>query len=144
MLVVADASVLVPAVIDFGPLGDEVRSRLVELSCGRPLHVLHTLTHIEIVSALRQVAAQDSITSAQAEHAIRRFVQLPTLRHEVTQSMAARIWELRHKVTAYDAAYVALVEWLSAHELDTACLATADRQLANASGLSIPFELFEP
>ena len=144
MLVVADASVLVPALIDFGPLGDQVRARLVELASGRPLHIVHTLTQIEIVSTLQQLAARGSITSTQAEHAIRSFIQLPTLRHDITQSMATRSWELRHSVTAYDAAYVALVEWLAADELEAACLATADTQLANAPGLSIPFEVFEP
>ena len=144
MLVVADASVLVPALIDFGDLGDHIRSRLVELACGRPLHIVHTLTQIEIVSTLHQLAAQDSITSAQAEHAIRSFIQLPTLRHDITRSMVTRSWELRHSVTAYAAAYIALVEWLAADELEAACLATADQQLASATGLSIQFELFEP
>ena len=144
MLVVADASVLVPALIDFSELGAHVRSRLVDLASGRPLHIVHTLTQIEIVSTLQQLAAQDSITNTQAEHAIRSFIQLPTLRHDITRSMATRSWELRHSVTAYDAAYIALVEWLSADGLEAACLATADQQLANAPGLSIQFELFEP
>ena len=39
-----------------------------------------------------------------------------------------RVWELRHNLTAYDAAYVALAEALDA------TLLTRDRRLATASG----------
>jgi predicted nucleic acid-binding protein len=43
-----------------------------------------------------------------------------------------RIWELRHTVSAYDAAYVVVAEAL-------ACpLVTTDRRLAAATGLTIP------
>ena len=47
---------------------------------------------------------------------IRRFEHLPLL---------SRIWELRHNLTAYDAAYVALAEATGAP------LVTADRKLAS-------------
>lgn len=42
--------------------------------------------------------------------------------------LAVRIWELRENLTAYDAAYVALAEALSAP------LVTRDRKLATAPG----------
>ena len=57
--------------------------------------------------------------------------------------MATRIWELRHDLTVYDTAYVALVERLHADERLPTVLATADRRLAAAPGLSIEVRLFE-
>ena len=56
--------------------------------------------------------------------------------------MRQRIWELRHNVTVYDAAYVALVERLQADRREPARLATADNRLAATPGLPIEFELF--
>ena len=50
---------------------------------------------------------------------IRRFEHVPLLN---------RIWELRHNLTAYDAAYVTLAEATGAP------LVTADRRLAEAPG----------
>ena len=50
---------------------------------------------------------------------IRRFEHLPLIR---------RIWDLRHNLTAYDAAYVALAEATGVP------LVTADRRLANTPG----------
>ncbi|MEM9656634.1 MAG: hypothetical protein AAGA65_31460 [Actinomycetota bacterium] len=66
------------------------------------------------------------------------FIQLPAKRRSVTQSMARRIWELRKNVTAYDAAYVALVERLMSEERRSdVVLATLDHRLAAAPGLSV-------
>jgi predicted nucleic acid-binding protein len=45
-----------------------------------------------------------------------------------------RCWELRHNLTTYDAAYVALAELLDA------ALLTADRRLARASGIRCEVE----
>lgn len=51
--------------------------------------------------------------------------------------LADRIWELRHKLTAYDAAFVALGEALDVPVI------TCDARLASASGHSAEIELFE-
>jgi predicted nucleic acid-binding protein len=50
--------------------------------------------------------------------------------------LLSRIWELRHNLSAYDAAYVALAERLGAS------LLSRDRRLASASGHTAPIELF--
>ena len=46
-----------------------------------------------------------------------------------------RVWDLRHNLTAYDAAYVALAEALDAP------LVTRDRRLARAAGHGADIEL---
>jgi len=48
---------------------------------------------------------------------------------------AARVWQLRSKITAYDGCYVALAESLSAK------LATLDVRLSRASGTRCDFLL---
>lgn len=46
------------------------------------------------------------------------------------QALLDRIWELRHNLTSYDAAYVSLAERLGVP------LVTADARLINASGVT--------
>ena len=50
--------------------------------------------------------------------------------------MLPRIWELRDSVSAYDAAYVALAETLSAP------LMTTDTRLARAPGIRATVEVY--
>lgn len=142
MLVVADASVLVPALADHGPHGAAARSWLTDLAGTEQLHILQNLTKLEFVSSLRELVSTGRLDADEAEHAIRDFVQLPLLRHEITQPMVSRIWEMRAHLTPYAASYVALVERLGAESRTSACLATADAQLQRSSGLSISVELF--
>ena len=142
MLVVADASVLVPALADTGPAGDAVREWLIELAGREPMHILQTLTQLEVVSSLRKLVSTAQLDEAGAERAMRDLVQLPVVRHEVTQPMVVRIWEMRANVPPYDAAYVALVERLVSESHVESCLATADAKLQRAPGLSIEIRLF--
>ena len=142
-LVVADASVIVPALADEGVTGDVVRQWLVDLAGGEQLHVLRTFTQLEVLSALRKLVAKGVLAEDHADESLRNYASLPSQRHDLTQPMATRIWELRHNLTAYDAAYVALVERLHADERISTVLATADRKLAAAPGLSIEVRLFE-
>lgn len=142
MLVVADASVLVPALADTGPAGDAVREWLIELAGLEPMHIVLTLTKLEIVSSLWKLVSTGQLDEAGAERAMRDLVQLPVVRHEVTQPMVVRIWEMRAGVTPYDAAYVALVERLASESKVGSCLATADAKLQHAPGLSIDIRLF--
>jgi predicted nucleic acid-binding protein len=59
------------------------------------------------------------------------FLWLALTRH-ATFSMLDRVWELRHNLTAYDAAYVALAETLQCP------LVTGDARISRASGLRCP------
>lgn len=141
MLLLADASVIVSAIADFGPAGDAVRARLVELADGE-LHLIQNFTDLEVMSALRKLAAQGTIQQEVAVDAMRRLPQLPAKRHELTQPMRQRIWELRHNVTVYDGAYVALGERLQSERRIDVGIATADLTLAATPGLTVHFEEF--
>jgi predicted nucleic acid-binding protein len=141
VLLVADASVIVPALADVGPVGDGVRTRLSELADGE-LHIVQNFTDLEVLSALRTLVRRDKLSAESAASALRQLPQLPTVRHELTQPMRQRMWELRHNVTAYDAAYIALVERLESEHKAAAALATADLRLTATPGLTIRFEEF--
>ncbi len=142
MLVVADASVLVQALTKFDVEGDAIRDWLTSLTDGRPVEVLQNFTQLEFLSALRKLNRQEELSDDVAERAIKAFAELPSRRRQITQPMAVRIWELRNNITAYDAAYVALVETLQSKEGHTV-LATTDIRLARAPTLSIRVELFQ-
>lgn len=138
MLVVADASLLVETLTKAGPEGARCRSWLVGLAEGEPIEIVGNLTYLEVISALRRLNAAHAISNDLAAHAIGMFLQLPTRRREITQAMARRIWELRFNLTAYDAAYVTLVERLMSDERRSdVVLATLDRRLAATPGLAI-------
>lgn len=83
---------------------------------------------------MRRFSSSHSVTS--------RFASLPIDRLDLTQPMIARIWELRGNLSAYDAAYVAVLEALTAEQLAEGVLATTDRKLAGAPNLSVDVRLF--
>ena len=94
------------------------------------------------MSALRTLVRREELAVHSASSAIRRLPQLPAIRYELTQPMRQRIWELRHNVTVYDAAYVALVERLESERKMEVALAITDLTLAATPGLVIRFEEF--
>lgn len=116
-MVVADASALVSLL-----LGHDTRDWVAERLKGQRLLHAPTVVDYEVASALRTV--QDR---GRAFRALEDLAALPLERHEAQQLMA-RIWELRHRVSAYDASYVALAEILDLP------LVTLDRRLARAVG----------
>ena len=76
---------------------------------------------------LRRYAAAGEIDQDRGRAALQDLADFP-LRRYPHDLLLPRIWALRHNVTAYDAAYVALAEALDAP------LLTRDRRLAAASG----------
>lgn len=89
---------------------------------GEGLHAPHLLD-IEVLQALRRLQRRGDVTAKQAGAALRDLEDFPIERHE-HELLRGRIWELRHMLTAYDAAYLALAEQLSC------ALFTRDRGLA--------------
>ena len=122
MTVVVDASVVVAALLDTGPVGTWAER---VLSAG-PLAAPH-LMPAEVANVLRRSAQSGDITADTASLA---HDDLLALRVELFPygPCAARAWELRRNVTTYDGWYIALAESLGAE------VATLDARLPRASG----------
>lgn len=111
--------------------GDAVAARIAPDA--ETLHAPHVLD-VEVVQAVRRYERANVIDGGRAFEALGDLALLDVTRH-AHDFMWRRIWELRHNLTAYDAAYVALAEALPAP------LLTADGRIAAASGHSARVEL---
>lgn len=87
----------------------------------------------EIVSALRGMARRNQRLDQVVPSALAHLAGFPICRMPLPP-LLERMWELRHNITAYDAAYVALAERLDA------LLITCDARLATASGPNCTFD----
>jgi len=128
-VIVVDASILVTGLADDGPDGDRVRTRLR----GEQLVAPH-LIDLEVVSAWRRLVTAGEIDARRATLALEdlRALRLERASHWL---LVDRCWELRHNLTVYDAAYVALAELMRLN------LLTGDRRLADAPGIRCGVEL---
>jgi predicted nucleic acid-binding protein len=77
---------------------------------------------------LRRFAVRGELDAERGRAALEDLADLG-LRRYPHRRLLPRIWELRHNLTAYDAAYVALAEALGAP------LVTRDRRLAAAAAI---------
>lgn len=84
------------------------------------------LLDYEVASVLRRLAAAGTLPPNQARELLERFRRLEIERHPA-EPVLDRMWMLRHRLTAYDAAYLALAEALGA------TLVTADSGLAGVA-----------
>lgn len=91
------------------------------------LHAPH-LIDAEVAQALRRYAALGELDADRSRELIGDLADFPIRRYP-HRRLLPRIWELRHNLTAYDAAYVALAEALGAP------LVTRDRRLAAAAAI---------
>jgi predicted nucleic acid-binding protein len=128
-VIVVDASVVVTALADDGPDGDRARDRLR----GERLVAPHLLD-VEVVSAWRRLAVAGDLDDRRAGLAIEDLRAFP-LERVPHGPLVDRCWQLRHTLTVYDAAYVALAE------MTQALLLTADAKLAGAPGPRCEIEL---
>ncbi len=128
-MIVLDASVVVELL--FGtPLGKEVRERISD--DWLTLHVPAVLD-LEVAQVVRRYTALGQIEPDRGRQALEYLVGLNAERY-VHGPFLQRIWQLRHNLTAYDAAYVALAEALGA------TLLTADRGMASAAARWVKVE----
>lgn len=121
-MIVVDASVL----IDF-LLGRSQTVRAVERElAGREHEPLHApeLIEPETLNALRRFAIDGTVTARRATEAVRDLSNTRLMRYPHAP-LRDRVWELRDRLTAYDATYVALAE-----ALGDAVLLTGDSGLA--------------
>lgn len=117
-MIVVDASAAVRALLGAGAAREH-------LSTER-LAAPH-LVDAEVLQTLRKLLGREAMSVAEAGAAVGRWRQLGLQRFAVV-ALTGRIWELRHNLSAYDAAYVALAEALRCP------LLTADARLARAPG----------
>lgn len=122
-MIVVDASVLIVALGDDGSDGARARAALSGETLAAP-----ALVDVEVLSGWRRQVAAGSMEPARATAALSDLIAVP-LRRMPHRLLLQRSWELRHTVTAYDAAYVALAEALDIP------LLTADARLSRAAGL---------
>lgn len=128
-MIVVDASVLAPVVLDHGTDGTRMRARLRGERIAAP-----DLAKVEAASVIRRHLASGAVDHEQATAAIEDLIELPVLLFP-TAPFLRRAWALRENVTPYDACYVALAETLACTML------TADGRLARAPGLQCPVEV---
>ena len=76
------------------------------------LHSPHVID-LEVLQTLRRWVLSSVISARDAELAVRVFLSLEITRHPHLPYVTA-IWSLRHNLTAYDAAYLALAHALGA------------------------------
>jgi len=114
-----------------GAGGADVFRRIIAGDAVAP-HVLD----LEVVSGLRRSQRLQRASDAQVREAIADFAtfRIERYSHEL---FLARVWELRQNVSTFDAAYVALAEFLDLP------LVTRDRALASSTGHAARIEYID-
>ena len=129
-MIVVDASALLEALLRTSA------AKVVEDRLFAPDQTLHAphLIDVEVAQVIRRYAANGEIDGERGRMTLIDLADLP-LRRYPHDLLLPRIWDLRHNLTAYDAAYVALAEALDAP------LLTRDRRLAAAASHFAQVEL---
>ena len=131
MTLVVDASVVVAALTDSGPAGTWAADLLASDDLAAPHLML-----VESANILRRAALAGMISDETASLAHSDLLSLAVELFPY-EPFGRRVWELRAKVTAYDAWYVALAETLGI------ALATLDGGLVRASGPRCGFRTWD-
>ena len=129
-MIVLDASVAIEVLLNTSA-GIQIAERFFDPD--ETIHAPHLLD-IEVAQVLRRYARTGELDTARGLQALQDLIDFPLTRYP-HDLFLVRIWELRHNVTAYDAAYIALAEALGA------LLLTRDAALASAPGNRARIEL---
>jgi predicted nucleic acid-binding protein len=129
-VIVLDASVAIDWLIR-SLAAQRIESRI--LSRNQSLHAPELLD-LEVVQVLRRLVREGTVSTSRAETAIEDLLDMRITRYPHSV-LLPRIWQLRHNLSAYDAAYVVLAERLGA------TLFTRDARLASAAGHSVAVEV---
>jgi predicted nucleic acid-binding protein len=124
-LIVVDASVLT----DFLVGQPEALDALQDALAGREHEPLHApeLIEPETLNALRGLCRAGRIRDERAAEAVADLADMRLIRYPHAP-LRARVWDLRHNLSAYDASYLALAE-----ALEDSLLLTADSGLASGA-----------
>jgi predicted nucleic acid-binding protein len=129
-VIVLDASAAVDWLVQTAA-AHRIESRI--FSRNQSLHAPELLD-LEVAQVLRRLVREGALSASRAEAAIQDLLDLRITRYPHSV-LLPRIWQLRHNLSAYDAAYVVLAEKLGA------TLLTRDAKLASASGHSATVEV---
>ena len=130
LMMVVDASAVVEVLFQT-ERGLTIEERL--FAPGETLHVPH-LIDIEVAHVVRRAWLQGLVAEGRAEEALEDLAAWALIRYP-HDLFLPRIWSLRHNVTAYDAAYIALAETLEVP------LLTCDAHLAASSAHNATIEI---
>jgi predicted nucleic acid-binding protein len=130
-MIVLDASAAVDWLLQTAA-GQNIERRIY--SHNETLHAPHLLD-LEVTQVLRRLAMQGVVSAHRADEAFSDLLDLRITRYPHLV-LLPRIWQLRHNLSAYDAAYIVLAEKLGA------VLVTRDGRLASASGHAAAIEPF--
>ncbi len=128
-MIVVDASVLVNALGDGSAAGEAARAALFGEGLAAP-----DLVDLETISVMRKHWLGNELTDEEFADGVDALWQLEMARYPALP-LLPRTFELRHTMTPYDAAFVALAELLECP------LVTSDGRLANAPGPQCEFRL---
>ena len=122
-MIVLDTSAMVEFLVGADPLAERVRAVVVGGKLAAPYAI-----DLECAAALRGLVRGQKLPSAEAERALELLGSMRLERYGHVP-LLARIWQLRHDMWPYDAAYVALAESLNAD------LVTLDGKIAGIPGV---------
>ena len=130
-MIVLDASAAIDWLLQTA-VGQQIETRIY--ARGDSLHAPHLLD-LEVAQVLRRLERESSVSAQRADLALQDLQDLRVTRYPHFVFLP-HIWRLRHNLSAYDAAYVALTEKLGA------TLVTRDARLAASSIRGVNIELF--
>ncbi len=122
-MIVADASVVLELVLRTA-LSAQCDALLLEAGA---MMCAPQLINLEVVQVLRRYERGATLSLGRSSEAFQDFLDLPIVLYP-HEPLITRVWQLRHTVTAYDGAYIALAEALNAP------LMTCDAHLARSHG----------
>lgn len=130
MRLVLDPSVAVE-LIAWTDTGRDLLPRILSTDLHAP-----QLMCIEVANVLRSLARAGRVGDARAAGALEDLLDLGVRWHDCPP-LTPRIWELRHNISAYDAAYVALADALDCRvlTLDATLRAAAPGRCIGPDGL---------
>jgi predicted nucleic acid-binding protein len=118
-------------------VGQQVIERVLRVPEADDAYNAPYLIDIEVAQTLRKLLIKKKIDEEQAGHALEDFEGMPIKRYEHVP-MLMPIWQLRSRLSAYDATYVSLARRLNAP------LLTCDRGLWRSQVEGVQIEYFPP